>query len=411
MVGVARLAAFGLATAVVIATAAASTGVDVSNSLTVHDWKCLKSSHDVSFGIVRVGRSTGSTDPLAATTISNAKAAGISRVDGYIFPCFDCGQAAEQVKAAAKLLASVSSAGILWYDIEPFKWSSDHDKNRDFIKEMIDTGVSLGLHAGVYSNWNSWSEIVGSDWDYAQQKGLPIWYPHYDGVRSFSDFKSFGGWGAPSIKQYAGDKTVCGVDVDINFAPGAEALPQEHHQARLQVNKYTEAAMRALLNSTQNHEALSAGNKSSNCAFGTFKQCDSRWGNNKLGTSTNTICRAGCAMSCVSMILAGRGASVNPGTLNQWLTSNGGYASKDLIIWSAVDSHFGVSYQGQIKPDSSTLQSKLKSCAGLIANVRGGSHWVLLTGYQGSDIFSVHDPGFNQATYSLKDMSRVAVYE
>merc|ERR1711988_100318 len=152
------------------------------------------------------------------------------------------------------------------------------------------------------------------------------------------------------------------------------------------------------------------GDPASNCAFGTFKQCDSRWGSNKLGTSTNTICRAGCAMSCVAMILAGRGASVNPGTLNQWLTLNGGYASKDLIIWSAVDSHFRVSYQGQIKPDSSTLQSKLKSCAGLIANVRGGSHWVLLTGYQGSDIFSVHDPGFNQATYSLKDMSWVAVY-
>merc|ERR1712054_529241 len=48
------------------------------------------------------------------------------------------------------------------------------------------------------------------------------------------------------------------------------------------------------------------GDPASNCAFGTFKQCDSRWGSNKLGTSTNTICRAGCPMSCVSMILAGR---------------------------------------------------------------------------------------------------------
>ena len=34
-----------------------------------------------------------------------------------------------------------------------------------------------------------------------------------------------------------------------------------------------------------------------------YKQCDSKWGNNQLGTCSQTICSAGCAMSSVAMIL------------------------------------------------------------------------------------------------------------
>ena len=43
-----------------------------------------------------------------------------------------------------------------------------------------------------------------------------------------------------------------------------------------------------------------------------YKQCDSRWGNQKLGTSAKTICDAGCAMSSVAMALGGIGKSYNP---------------------------------------------------------------------------------------------------
>ena len=39
---------------------------------------------------------------------------------------------------------------------------------------------------------------------------------------------------------------------------------------------------------------------------------------------------------------------------------------------------------------SSVLESGISSCHGIIANVRGGSHWVLLTGYAGNDNFYVH---------------------
>lgn len=46
-------------------------------------------------------------------------------------------------------------------------------------------------------------------------------------------------------------------------------------------------------------------------------------------------------MSSVAMSLATKGekihgSRIDPGSLNQWLTSNGGYADGDLIIWNAV---------------------------------------------------------------------------
>ena len=36
-------------------------------------------------------------------------------------------------------------------------------------------------------------------------------------LQSFGDFRSFGGWNKPAIKQYVGDRTECGVGVDFNY--------------------------------------------------------------------------------------------------------------------------------------------------------------------------------------------------
>ncbi|EGD79723.1 hypothetical protein PTSG_10707 [Salpingoeca rosetta] len=141
-----------------------------------------------------------------------------------------------------------------------------------------------------------------------------------------------------------------------------------------------------------------------------YKQCDSRWGGDRLGTSGNTICSAGCAMSSVAMLLHTRGVSVDPGSLNNWLIHNGGYASGDLIVWSAVDKFGKTSYQGIENPSINAVISGLQSCHGIIANVRGGTHWVLLTGHAGGSTFKVNDPGFSTTEYNFSDMLRFAVY-
>jgi hypothetical protein len=92
-----------------------------------------------------------------------------------------------------------------------------------------------------------------------------------------------------------------------------------------------------------------------------YKQCDNQWRNEQLGTSSNTICSAGCAMSSVAMGLAGIGKNFNPSTLNQWLKGHGGYVSGDLIVWGSITS-LGLGFRGYsylIQLKSQTVKSKL----------------------------------------------------
>jgi hypothetical protein len=158
---------------------------------------------------------------------NNARSAGIPYVDGYIFPCVPCGKGGAQVSDAINAVrAAGANMGMLWLDIEPLAWK-DQGTNRAFITDMINSCNALGVHCGVYSNWNSWSEIVGS-WNGAAR--LPLWYPHYDNSKSFSDFQKFGGWSSPNIKQYIGDASSCGLGVDYNWYPGTLELEQVHNR-------------------------------------------------------------------------------------------------------------------------------------------------------------------------------------
>ena len=131
-----------------------------------------------------------------------------------------------------------------------------------------------------------------------------------------------------------------------------------------------------------------------------YKQCDSRWGSEKLGTSANTICSAGCLMSSCSMALAGTGHNYNPSTLNKWLTSNGGYASGDLLIWGAINK-LGLTFEGKV--GNSQIKAKLDQGKVVILNVHNGGHWVLAYSYSG-DTINVNDPGYSTSSYSLSQI-------
>ena len=69
----------------------ATEGVDVSAPISKSAFDCLKKAGKT-FAIVRVWQSTGHQDPNGVKTIGNAWAAGFSHVDGYIFPCYKCGE-------------------------------------------------------------------------------------------------------------------------------------------------------------------------------------------------------------------------------------------------------------------------------------------------------------------------------
>lgn len=141
-----------------------------------------------------------------------------------------------------------------------------------------------------------------------------------------------------------------------------------------------------------------------------YKQCDSSWSSQQLGTCSQTICSAGCAMTSVAMILKTKGADYNPSTLDKWLTKNGGYANGCEIYWGKVDSLGKTSYQGMETASESAICSGLSKGHGIVANVHNGGHWVLLTGCLGNGKYSVNDPGFSTTSYSHSEILREAVY-
>jgi hypothetical protein len=141
-----------------------------------------------------------------------------------------------------------------------------------------------------------------------------------------------------------------------------------------------------------------------------FKQCDSRWANDQLGTCSETVCSAGCAMSSVAMILNTKGTGHDPGSLNSWLKSNGGYASGCNIIWASVDAFGVTSFQGIETADESAICNGLSQGHGIVANVHNGGHWVLLTACAGNGVFYVNDPGYSTTTYTMADIVQEAVY-
>lgn len=142
-----------------------------------------------------------------------------------------------------------------------------------------------------------------------------------------------------------------------------------------------------------------------------YKQCDSRWANQQLGTcSGTTICSAGCAMTSVAMILHTKGSGKDPSSLNSWLKSNGGYASGCNIVWGSVDALGYTKFQGKEKASESAICDGLAKGHGIVANVHGGSHWVLLTACKGNGVYYVNDPGYSTTTYKHSDILEEAVY-
>lgn len=64
-----------------------------------------------------------------------------------------------------------------------------------------------------------WSQIFDSKAACTNFSSYPLWYAHYDGKKTFEDYSTnvFGGWTTPTIKQYAGDSSICGYKLDLSW--------------------------------------------------------------------------------------------------------------------------------------------------------------------------------------------------
>ncbi|XP_065831605.1 probable GH family 25 lysozyme 2 [Oscarella lobularis] len=194
-------------------------GIDVSSLVTQQQFENLVAVKNFKYLIVRAFRSLGAVDTNAPVTIRNARAAGISDIDVYLFPKPGRGDPETQVTDTIDYLAAQGTEfGTLWIDVEPLNWFSNKTENQKFFTAMFIKAKSLH-QTGVYTSIRNWGLIMGED--FTGGSSAPLWYPRYESNPnpSFSDFTPFGGWSTPAMKQFTNSETIAGATVDQNWRP------------------------------------------------------------------------------------------------------------------------------------------------------------------------------------------------
>lgn len=196
-------------------------GVDVSQLFSESTYQCMK-SNNYHYAIIRGYCSYGGPDHNAVQGLKNAKAAGLA-TDIYMFPCRGKSATAQVDEMFSAI--STSLYGKVWVDVETnpssgCSWSGhDATSNCQFLTDVVNHIKSKGKGVGIYATKYMWQTIFGSFTACHTVANVDLWYAHYDGSASFSDFSAFGGWTKPTIKQYQGDTTLCGAGVDKNYHP------------------------------------------------------------------------------------------------------------------------------------------------------------------------------------------------
>lgn len=129
-----------------------------------------------------------------------------------------------------------------------------------------------------------------------------------------------------------------------------------------------------------------------------WKQTDPRWADKIVGTSGKPFSQIGCATTAVAMVESFRqGMSIYPDVLSQQLR----YTPSGDLYWP---SHFIVSTEpfGYLERIYSRLKLGKPVLLG-VRNPQGSQHWVVVTGFSGSETlspakFSIHDPGTHSRT-------------
>uniref|UniRef100_A0A6U1XB29 Lysozyme n=1 Tax=Vannella robusta TaxID=1487602 RepID=A0A6U1XB29_9EUKA len=190
---------------------------DVSSS----DFSCLK-SNGYDFGIIEATKGSQATlNPYISSVVSNARK-HIKNIDVYIFP--DTSHSASSLMNS--FIKDLKKDGVLtnnmiWMDIEGTQyWSGSCSNNQKWLKEAINTinglytGCGHSTCVGIYTSESQWSPIMCNTSEFSNHQ---LWYAHYDGKASFSDFKAFGGWTKPNMKQYQGTTNICNTQIDKDY--------------------------------------------------------------------------------------------------------------------------------------------------------------------------------------------------
>ena len=142
-----------------------------------------------------------------------------------------------------------------------------------------------------------------------------------------------------------------------------------------------------------------------------FAQDDPRWGNTRLGPSTDTLADQGCAVTSAAMVVAFYGIKTDPLRLNNFLTRVGGLSEDGLIEWERVPAiaptYLKLAYNGNAS--YKLIDSNLLRKNPVIAFIRlpdGGYHFVVIVGKEGRT-YLIRDPAASPVSrpYPLSELT------
>ena len=145
-----------------------------------------------------------------------------------------------------------------------------------------------------------------------------------------------------------------------------------------------------------------------------YRQNDSQWAEETIGTTTKKLGSTGCLIASVSTAISNIDVPITPREFNIKLTKNDGFHSADLIWFKINESIPGVKYRYNRIFSSRTIENDLKMGLTPIVNVKyhktGVTHWVLIVGAQ-NDEFLICDPlGDGVSTSFLSEHGKVYAY-
>lgn len=146
-----------------------------------------------------------------------------------------------------------------------------------------------------------------------------------------------------------------------------------------------------------------------------FLQGDSRWANDTLGVTKDSLASVGCAVTSAAMVLAGYGVDTDPQRLNRFLQKTpGGYTREGWIYWEKA-AEIDALLAAQILPHYEDKAShflidwNLLQGNPVIVRIRypsGITHFVVICGKRGFD-YLIWDPGSGgkRGVYPLNEFS------
>jgi len=203
----------------------AELGIDISTLVTSSEMSCL--AEKFGFIVVRCFQSNNVGDHNCARNTNAAQTAGFRVVDIYHFVNPKMAAAQEVKNAVAFYKNNKVKFNRVWVDIETGgRWGRNFKANELYVVTMINAYIEAGYKVGLYSSSWMWQSIFGAA--NVKLAGLkqevPLWYSHYDGKASMTEFRPFGNWHVAAMKQWDGTyghhiPKYCGVTVDVSFSP------------------------------------------------------------------------------------------------------------------------------------------------------------------------------------------------